>query len=164
MSRAHDSRVLPDVKRSRKNLALLLRESFHENLIRDWFLMILSGRNPVMVEDKRRVEQGCLKVVPDVNDLMVPTAERRDQAMRALLDRRDGLPAQRVHLQAEINSTQKTMVIGASELATLGPQALTALAQTLRSAMLAPPRILELTSAAAVESETPVVPVDGGAC
>lgn len=149
-------KVIPDLKRSRTSLAVLLRESFHENLIRDWFLMILSGQNPIIVEDKRYHEQGGLKVVPDVNDLMAPSAERRDQAMKALLDRRDGLPAQRVQLQAEINSSQKTMIVGAPELANLSPRTLTAVAAALRTAMLAPPPLKVLTTGEP-ETGTPVV-------
>lgn len=145
MGRPKGSVVLPDVKRSRTNLAILLRESFHENLIRDWFLMILSGQNPVIVEDKRFSEQGGYKVIVDPVDKMVPSPERRDQAMRALLDRRDGLPAQRVQLEAEIRSTQTHSVLGAPELAHLPPRVLGAVVSALRGALAgAPPRVIDV--------------------
>ncbi len=136
MNMPFGAKIFPDQRRSRNNLALLLRDSFHENLIRDWFVMILSGRNPIIVVDKRCTEQGCLRVVEDPIDRMAPSAERRDQAMKELLNRRDGLPAQRVQLEAEIRATQTHAVVTPTELAGLSPRALGAVVNTLRGALL----------------------------
>lgn len=107
--------------------------------------MILSGQNPIIVEDKRFSEQGGYKVIVDPLDPMAPSSERRDQAMRALLDRRDGLPAQRVQLEAEIRSTQLTTVVAPQEMAHLSPKVLGAVVAALKSA-IAPPQLIEATS------------------
>jgi hypothetical protein len=136
MGKIKGSHTLPDVKRVRVNLAILLREAINETLILDWFKMILSGRNPVLVEDRR--VSGGLRVAEDPHNRIATSSERRDQAMRQLLDRRDGLPPQRMQLEAEIRSTTTHTVISAAELAQLPPQQLGAVVSALRAAM-APP-------------------------
>jgi len=109
--------------------------------------MILSGKNPIVIADKRFSEQGGYKVIEDTVDLMIPSAERRDAAMRALLDRRDGLPAQRVQLEAEIRSTQTHAVVGVPELAHLPPRVLGAVVTALRGAMTAlPAPVIDVSS------------------
>ena len=81
MGRPKGSAIPPDIRRSRRNLAILLRERIHEEVIVGWLKMILSGKNPVIVEDKRYVEHGGLKVIADPDDLSAPSAERREQCL-----------------------------------------------------------------------------------
>lgn len=135
MGRQRGVAVLPDMRRSRTNLAVLLRDKVHEQVICDWFLMLLSGKNPIIVEDKRFSEQGCRKVIEDPDDLSVPSPERRDQAMKALLDRRDGLPATRVQLDAEVRTAMSRGVIDANVMSQLSPQVLGSLVTLLRGAL-----------------------------
>jgi len=54
--------------------------------------------------------------------------------MHHLLDRRDGLPAQRVQLEAELRTLQVTGQLAASDLATLPPVALERIAEALHGA------------------------------
>ena len=132
--RPKGSIVDPATRRSRGNLAALFREKFHEEIIFDWFLHILMGKNPKIVQDARYERTGGLHVVEDTDDPRTPSPERRDAAMRHLLDRRDGLPAQRVQLQAELATLQVTGQLSADDLAALPPLALGRIADALRGA------------------------------
>jgi hypothetical protein len=125
----------PDERRRRGNLAWVLRGAFHENVIRDWFLMILSGRNPVIVEDKRFSEQGGFKVAEDPLDKMPPSQERRDAAMKELLLRIYGQPAAYTVLQAELDAKVRHELVAVDELVELPPHVLGSLTTLLRSAL-----------------------------
>jgi len=129
--------VDPATRRSRGNLAALFRDRFHEEVIFDWFLHILMGKNPKIVQDARYERTGGLHVVEDTDDPRTPSPERRDAAMRHLLDRRDGLPAQRVQLEAELRTLQVTGQLSAQDLAALPPAALGRIADALRGAFAA---------------------------
>jgi len=92
------------------------------------------GKNPKIVQDARYERTGGLHVVEDTDDPRTPSPERRDAAMRHLLDRRDGLPAQRVQLEAELRTLQVTGQLSAQDLAALPPAALGRIADALRAA------------------------------
>lgn len=152
-------KVLPEVSRVRTNLAILLRERINEELIMDWFLTLLSGKNPIIVEDKRCA--GGLRVMEDPNNRIAPSSERRDQAMRQLLDRRDGLPPQRMQLEAEIRATTTHTVVSAAELAKLAPRQLGAVVDALRIAMTPPAPTLVLEDSSRVQNDnSPIVDDD----
>jgi hypothetical protein len=133
--RPKGSTIDPAARRSRGNLAMLLRDRVHEEVIMKWLLMILQGKNPKIVEDARCTTTGGLDVVEDLDALGKPSPERQDQAMRELLNRRDGLPAQRVQLEAELRTLHVTGHISAADLAALSPAALGRIAATLRGAI-----------------------------
>jgi len=78
-----------------------------------------------------------MHVTEDTDDLRCPGPERRDTAMRHLVDRRDGLPAQRVQLEAELRTLQVTGQLSAQDLAALPPAALGRIADALRGAFAA---------------------------
>jgi len=92
------------------------------------------GKNPKIVQDARYERTGGLHVVEDTDDPRTPSPERRDAAMRELLNRRDGLPAQRVQLEAELRTLQVTGQLSAQDLAALPPVALGSIAEALRGA------------------------------
>ena len=138
MGRPKGSVVPPDLKRSRNNLAVMLRENFHEQIFFDWLMMILMGKNPVIVKDDRCKTTNGYRVAADDKDLMAPSQERRDTALRELMNRRDGLPAQRNILEAEIRTTSTSTKIEAVALASLSPVQLGALGEALRGAIRGP--------------------------
>src|SRR5882724_6892941 len=98
MGRPKGSTNDPVAKRSAGNLAWLLRSHFHEKLIFEWYLMILQGKNPKIVEDARCTETSGYRVTEDADMLGAPSPERPVAPMPELLNRRDGLPMQRVQL------------------------------------------------------------------
>lgn len=144
-------------QRAAGNLAWLLRAHFHERLIFDWYLMILQGKNPKIVEDARCKETGGYRVDEDRDVLGAPSPERRDAAMRELLNRRDGLPMQAFQLKAELQTLQLTGTVSASELASLSPAALGRVIASLQGA-IAETRALP---AGTVDQEDAVELVDG---
>lgn len=129
------------VRKSRTSLAAMLRDRIHEEIIADYWLMILSGKAPAIVSDKRETLRGCLKVIEDPNDKVAPSPERRDAAMKALLERRDGMPAQRVHLEAELRASITTTTVDATALAGLPPERLGAVVSALRAALGRPANV-----------------------
>jgi hypothetical protein len=135
--RPKGSVIDPATRRSRGNLAMLLRDRVHEEVIFKWLFLILQGKNPKIVEDARCTKTGGFDVVEDMDALGKPSPERQDQAMRELLNRRDGLPAQRVQLEAELRTLHVTGQISAADLASLSPAALGRIAATLRGAIAA---------------------------
>ena len=139
--------VIKAVSKSRRNLAILLRENVHEEIIMDYYLMILSGRSPKIVRDDRATTTLGLKVVPDEDDPMATSPERRDAALRAIMERRDGMPAQKIHLDAEVRSLQATAVIDPAALAALPAGRLHAVVAALRGATAAlppPPDVVDV--------------------
>lgn len=122
----------------------MLREKFHEEIVYQWFLMILSGKNPRIVKDARYTETNGLKVEEDTTNMTAPSPERQDQAMAALLNRRDGLPAQRVQLESELKMFSVNATVDATALAGLPAEKLAAIAATLRAALSMPSPTLAL--------------------
>src|ERR1043165_7837854 len=92
----------PEVKRARSNLAYRIREQLDPQIIFDYYMMILYGKNPKIVPDARCTESAGLKVIADEEDCRVPSPERRDAALQRLLDRGWGMPAQSIHIEAEL--------------------------------------------------------------
>lgn len=126
--------VDPGSKRSAGNLAWLLRQEVHEKLILKWFMLIMMGKNPKFIEDDRCTNTNGMNVIPDEDDARVPSPERRDAAMREMLNRRDGLPMQAVQLTAELKTfhAQFSGEISAGDLAALPPEALGRVVGALR--------------------------------
>lgn len=122
----------------------MLREEFPPEIVYQWFLMILSGKNPRVVKDARYTETNGLKVEEDTTNMTAPSPERQDQAMAALLNRRDGLPAQRVQLESELKMFSVNATVDAAALAGLPAEKLAAIAATLRAALSVPSPTLAL--------------------
>jgi hypothetical protein len=127
----------PQSRRSAGNLAWMLRQNLHEEVIYRWYLLILMGKNPRIVEDDRYKSTGGIWVVPDEDDARVPDGNRRDMAMMQLVNRRDGLPAQKVQIDAELQVLHAKLSgeISAGDLAALPPAALGRVVGALRGAI-----------------------------
>lgn len=77
------------VRASRQNLAAWLRENVSEEQIGTWLIALTQGRDP-------RAKPGELAARP--------TLEQSLRAMTMLLERRDGMAPQHIHLEAEMRS------------------------------------------------------------
>lgn len=116
----------------------MLRENLHEDVIFRWFLLIMMGKNPKIIEHGSYVKTGGLWVVPDDEDARVPDGNRRDMAMRELLNRRDGLPAQKIQIDAELRSMQLTGTLGPDAFQALAPDVLARVVGSLKGAIASP--------------------------
>ncbi len=125
---------------------MMLRARFPEDVICDWFAMLLAGKNPVIVEDAR-YENGH-KVIEDPLDRQAPSQSRRDMAMRTILDRIYGQPVGHTQMQQEIIMHETHLLVNASELASaMSPAALGTLTQLLRSQLPTPvPAMIDVES------------------
>ncbi|MGN6108087.1 MAG: hypothetical protein ACTHU0_23470 [Kofleriaceae bacterium] len=81
-----------------KNLALAVREGVPAELMRDWHLMICEGKSPLL---RRRGTGWSLEAEEQG---MIPTLDQRTRSMVWLAERGYGLPAQQIHLEAELRA------------------------------------------------------------
>lgn len=94
--------------RSRSDIASMLREKVHEENITTYIVMVLQGKNPIFVED---ADGPGGQIVVDSGGRC--PVERQDAYFKILLERRDGLPAQRIHLEAEVRARAQQTVLPA---------------------------------------------------
>lgn len=141
-NRAHSNGVSAPVRRSRTSLAALLREDFPNEIISEFYRVILEGKMPVLVKDERCTTTGGWKVVADPDDQYTkPTLDQRMNALARVLDRRDGLPAQHVHIEAELRAEMTAIAAGVDTryLQSLSPEALKSIREAVRSMKALPP-------------------------
>lgn len=134
------------VRASRRNLAMWLRENVTEEKIGKYLIDLVEGRDP-------RAKEGELAARP--------TLEQSMRAMTMLLERRDGMAPQHIHLEAEMRS--QVAVLGAqvdpgrlAELAARDPDKLRAIRDGLRELVSgAPPAAIEAESRDVLEPMPP---------
>ena len=121
---------------SRKNLAMWLRENVSEEWIGNYLRAIAEGRDP--------------RALPE-HAQRPPTMEQSLRAMTMLLERRDGMAPQHIHLEAEMRA--QVAVLGAqvdparlAELARKDPEALKQMRDTLRQLTGAAARAVATTA------------------
>lgn len=139
----------PHARRANLNLAALLRERFHEDLLFEWQMLILSGQAPRIVKDARCTHTGGYRCEADPDDKMATSSERRDKAMQDLLNRRDGLPMQRVALEADLRGQGQKGGFDGSALSNMDPAKLGKLIGAIKNALSAssPKPLAELEEA-----------------
>jgi len=127
-------------RKARTDIATMLRDEIHEANIVKYIMMFLQGKNPVFVEDKNGPGG---QIVVDAGGIP-PTPERRDAYFKIMLERRDGLPAQRIHLEAEVRAAQQNRAVGEDTLAAVAALDV----ETLRSLklLLAPKTTVQLSA------------------
>jgi hypothetical protein len=119
------------VQRSRVKLAMVLRDEFPAELISEFYKLILMGKIPEIVEDARATKTGGKKVVERTGAYTPPTLDQRMQVVARILERTDGMPAQHVHLEAEIQAETK-LLVGLPTVKELPPDLVDALRKALR--------------------------------
>ncbi len=129
--RPRGSGVSRPVQRSRVKLAMVLRDEFPAELISKFYEMILMGKIPEIVEDARATTTGGKRVVERAGAYTPPTLDQRMQVVARILERTDGMPAQHVHLEAEIQAETK-LLIGLPDVKQLAPDVKEALRKALR--------------------------------
>ena len=146
------------IRRSRSNLAIWLRENLHESVITDWYMAILSGKDAIIVADKRCTQTGGYRVEIPERGNIPPTLDQKFRAMEDLLQRRDGMPAQHVTLEAEVRAHMAAGdgAVDKEQLSTLTPEKLMALRELLRPALPA-----GRSSEPAVDAEEVLEPATG---
>lgn len=99
--RALASKSAPEIRRGRVKLALELQEKISNDDIFFWLREVMAGRDPDVPKDAkgnpRSVGLGTSGPLPDWSTRM--------RAARMLLERRDGMPAQHVHIEQEITAS-----------------------------------------------------------
>ena len=124
-------------RRSRVSLAAYIHDAMTEDEVYTWLREVAAGRDP---DAPKNADGGT-------SFSSAPDWATRRAAMKMLLERRDGMPAQHVHLQQELRAA-----IGVASVS-LTPQALAALPagdkQQLRELLR---KIATPVAAAAVES------------
>lgn len=79
----------------------LTRKRVDPELILEWYMMILMGKNPVADKD----EQGNYYIKEDPSpNAPPPTLEQKNAAMRVVLERREGMVPQKVDFTANVAS------------------------------------------------------------
>jgi hypothetical protein len=114
-----------------------VREAFRQHadpdIIYQFYHMITCGINPVIIGDP-----GNQSVVPDPSPHAIsPTLQQKSDAMRIIMERRDGLPAQSIQIDAEVRQKMEMLGTGVpTELLALNnPRTLDLLKMALAEAM-----------------------------
>lgn len=117
------------VRDARRGLALMLRESISDELIRDYYVAILMNRDPYWAID----DEGDYYITFNEGGCIVDPV-RKDAAMRMLVERTHGLAAQHIQLDAEIRASVNSIGIGiaTTSLHELTPQQLLTLEAALK--------------------------------
>jgi hypothetical protein len=118
-------------RRSKISLAAVLRDKFKPELVADWYLMLLSGKKPIIVEDKRY--DGGMTVIEAPGGYTPPTLDQMMTAMARIIERRDGMPAQHMHLEAAITAEVTALSGGMPSAGELPPGVADAIRNALKA-------------------------------
>jgi len=136
-------------RQNRTALSFTLRETFSEEFIAWYMREVICGRDP----NAERDAEGRI-VGPHLNP---PDAKRQDQMFRTMLNRRDGLPAQKITIDQEIRGAigVMTMDVSSHAIAAMAPEKRAQLRELLREAVgtaAAPRRAIDVGRDAAVQA------------
>lgn len=126
----------------RRTLTEAVREGCPADVMRDFFLAITMGHDPVVT----RNQKGELYVSIQGGGI-APTMQQKADAMKWLSDRGHGTPVQTVQLEAQIKQTQAdNPVFDVNALAALTPHQLEAARSALRLLTQGPPPVIDVPS------------------
>lgn len=106
LTRVYDSASNVNVRSAQRSLSLAVRNGFDPEWYLQWKLLVLQGKQPILVPDKR-CHMGHRVDVDD--SAPAPTHEERAKALKELMDRGYGLPVQQLLLDAELRGQIATL-------------------------------------------------------
>lgn len=121
-------------RRFNSNLAVMVRERVPPELLIDFHLAVLQGKNPHIMSDNRH-ESGW-KVTWSDKEHELPTLDQKVNSVNFIRQAGWGLPAQAVHIQQDVNSAMSHVDVDFSALAN-HPIRLAQIAGALRQALAA---------------------------
>ena len=152
--------VTRPVQRSRVALAAILRDTFSPELVRDWYMMLLSGKKPIIVADARCT--GGFMVMESPGGYTPPTLDQMMTAMARIHERAEGMPAQHVHLEAELKAEITAIGTGLpspKELPDHVQEAIRKAIHGMKAPKQLPPPSIDVEFAEVVPITSDVVPV-----